>query len=235
MSDEAEAEFRHFVEHVRLLLEKDLLEGLKRWSEYFTELLQEGEYGLCGQLLLVVKAVRLPPHGVGIVRYAEGQLHDRGGQPRKAIAAYESGLAAFTAAGLPLDALMLVQIGSLHQDQGDWAPAEAAYERALAVAEEKQDRHGRGMVLNNLGGLHSLRNDTERAHACFGEARALFHETGDRYNYGAANVGLANALRDDGKYQDAVTALVESLTVFDELGNVRGVASTVASLALTYH
>lgn len=232
---ETEARLRHLREEIRLLLARDQLEGLRRWSVIFSELRQAGRYDLCEQLLDMVKSVRLENYGKGIVRYSEGWLYDRKGDWEEAIAAYRSALDLFGQAGLPLTVEIWTQIGSLYQDQGDWTAAEDAYGKAMSAAEQRTDSHGRAMVLHNLGGLWLLRDDRQRAQRYFEAARDEFASCGDRYNEAAAIVGLADMLRDEGRLQDAVDMTTKALMIFKDLRDTKGMASAVASLALIYH
>jgi tetratricopeptide (TPR) repeat protein len=230
-----DSELRHFTEEIRLLVGRDPIEGLRRWSDLFTKLRQAGQYDLCQELLQVIKGMQFPLYGVGIVRYSEGWLYDRSGQWEEAISAYEAAQAVFMESGLPLAVEVLVQIGSLYQDQGIWEAAEDAYNRAIAIAGEHGDRRGRAMVLNNLGGLWALRNENQRACCYFKEAKDEFTACGDRYNQAAASIGLAGTLRDEGHLKDASDHIVLAMSIFQDLGDAHGIATSVASLALTYH
>jgi len=232
---EVDSRLRHFAEEIRVLVEQDPIEGLRRWSEFFTMLRRTGQYDLCHEFLHVIKSMELPRYGIGIVRYSEGWLYDRSGQWKEAINAYEAAQKAFMASGLPLTVEVLAQIGSLYQDQGIWEAAEDAYNRAITFADQHEDGHGRAAILNNLGGLWALRNENRRARRYFEEAKEKFTACGDRYNEAAATVGLAGVLRDEGRLQDSSDRLGEAISIFQELGDGHGLATSVASLALTYH
>ena len=161
----------YFLEYVHLQLESRPIDGLRTWSERFTQSREEGRYDLCQRLLRAVKGYDLPAYGLGIVRYGEGWLHDRTGYWQEAIAAYEDSLKALHAAGMSkLDVELWNNIGSLYQDQGHWAKAERAYRQALAIAEQQDNQHGRAQVLNNLGNLYLAQNRNEEATGCFEEA-----------------------------------------------------------------
>lgn len=239
MGESDDRKLWHFIEQVRLLIQRDPMEGLGSWASLFTQLRQAGKYELCDRLVYEIKNVEisgdLPPHGLAIIRYAEGWYYDRAGEWQEAVKTYEKALDGFGTSNLPLDVEVLTQIGSIYQDQGDFDTAEDAYQRALNAAGGRSDPHGRALVLNNLGGLCALRYDYATARRHFEEAKAIFDATNDRQNSAAAGVGIADTLRDEGRLQDAVDQLVQSLLVFRDLGNMHSMAMTVGSLALTYH
>jgi len=225
-------QLRHFVEEVRLRMERSPIEGLARWAELHTELAQGGHFDVCDELLLMIKGLRLPGYGPAIVRYAEGWTLDRSGDWREAVAAYEESLVLFDEQGLGLATHTLAQIGSLFQDQGDWERAEDAYERALAAA---RDDHARALVLNNLGGLHHLAGRSAPARRCFEEAKAAFAAGNDDMNHAASCVGLGGVLRDENRLTESAEQLVEALMAFRKLRAVKHLGVAVGALALTYH
>lgn len=239
MDESDERKLQHFIEQVRLLLDRDPMEGLAHWAALFTKLRQAGQYEFCDRLVAAILNLEitgnLPPHGRAIVRYAQGWYYDRAGEWRNAVKAYEKAREGFKASNLPLDVEVLAQIGSIYQDQGDFDSAEDAYRRALTAADGRSDPHGRALVLNNLGGLCALRYDYATARRHFEEAKAIFDSTDDRQNSAAAGVGIADTLRDEGRLQEAVDQLLQSLLVFRDLGNMHSMAATIGSLALTYH
>lgn len=229
--NEVEGALRHFVEEIRLLIERDPIEGFRRWAALHTELAQRGHFDLCDDMLLAIKGLDLPGYGLGIVRYAEGWTLDRSGDWEDAIKRYEAALQAFSAVNVPLHATILMQIGSLYQDQGRFDEAQDAYARALDHAEG----HERALVFNNLGGLYALRDQNAEARRHFEEAKNLLEQTDDRYNLAAVLVGLASLARDDGALQDAVNHLARAVVIFRDLGRATAMATAIASLALTYH
>src|SRR5690349_10531705 len=114
MSDSDTAEqLEYFIAHVRLVLDGRTMQGLDVWAQRFSELRRISEYELCERLANAIRSADLPNHGLGAVRYGEGWLYDRMGRWPEAVAAYEASRAAFRQAGIPLDATLLVQIGSI--------------------------------------------------------------------------------------------------------------------------
>ncbi|HET6293457.1 MAG TPA: tetratricopeptide repeat protein [Kribbella sp.] len=229
--DELDSTLRHFVEEIRLLVERDPIEGFRRWSALHTELAQLGQFELCDDMLRELKGMDLPGYGLGIVRYAEGWTLDRSGEWEPAIERYQAALSAFQDAELPLDVQILTQIGSLYQDQGHYPEAQDAYEQAF----ESADEHGRALLMNNLGGLCALRDQPDEARVHFENARTLLEGTDDKCNLAAVLVGLASLAQDRGELNDAVQHLARAIVIFRDLRRPTAMAAAVASLALTYH
>lgn len=228
---EVDGALRHFVEEFRLLMNRDPIEGFRRWATLHTELAVQGHFDICDDLLAVIKGMDLPGYGLGILRYAEGWALDRSGDWEHAIERYEASLRAFNSVNIPLHATILTQIGSLYQDQGRFDEAQHAFEQALGHAEG----HALALVLNNLGGLHALRDQNAEAREYFEQAKILLEQTDDRYNLAAVLVGLASLARDDGELQESVNHLASAVVIFRDLGRATAMATAVASLALTYY
>ncbi|GII22149.1 tetratricopeptide repeat protein [Planosporangium mesophilum] len=225
---EAGVQLEHFIAHVRLLLEGKTMEGLDAWAKRFSELGQISQFEVCQYLANAIRTADLPKHGLGVVRYAEGWLYDRMGRWQDALKAYTASLAAFQQAGIPLDAVLVIQIGSIYQDQGDWPSAADAFQQALAVA--ASDRHTRALVLNNLGGLALLRDDPDAAQHYYAEARELLRDN-DQRNFAAATAGLAATLLDRGQPQQSQDLQLECLAIFQSLGDTHGVGSAIGGIA----
>ena len=227
-------ELNYFLEYVRLLLQKKPIEGLSVWSDRFTQYRQNGQYHQCSRLLQGIKSADMPPYGVAIVRYSEGWLYDRIGRWQEAIAAYKASLHIFQKENMPIDIELWGNIGSLYQDQGLLDDAEKVYLDALVVTEQRQNKRGRGLILNNLGGLYLLRHETEKSALCFDEAVHIFRDVGDQYNYAASQVNLGSVWRDQGRLQDALNSYLASLLVYQQLGDSQAVGFAMASIAFLY-
>jgi tetratricopeptide (TPR) repeat protein len=231
-TSEVDAAFRHFMENVRLRLENDPMDAISAWSDLYTEAARRGLHDACDELLAMVKRLPLPPQAEVVVWYAQGWMYDRSGRWEQAIRAYETALMVAAEAGLSLESELRCQIGSLYQDQGHWDRAGQEYARALDLATTEPQR---AKLLNNLGNLHMLRDHNDEALRYFDEAREIFTTTGDKINYAAAGVGQAGILRDQGRLQDSVNKLVESIMIFRDLSQPKPLAAAIASLASTYH
>jgi tetratricopeptide (TPR) repeat protein len=224
---DADEQLEYFIEHVRLLLQGTAMEGLDAWAQRFSALRQISEFELCQRLAHAIRTADLPEHGIGIVRYGEGWLYDRIGRWPDAIKAYQESRRAFQKAKIPLDAVLLTQIGSIQQDQGQWHTAEQTYREALAAA---RDEHTRALVLINLGNLAVSRDDADNAESCYRDARDILGES-DKRNFAAASHGLAAVLLDRGRLQESQDLQAECLALFQALNDPQGVASAIGGIA----
>jgi tetratricopeptide (TPR) repeat protein len=86
----------------------------------------------------------------------------------------------------------LNNLGTIAQDQRDFAQALRFFEEALGVAQQIGDRNRTALVLTNIGETHYRSGHPDRAIAVLIGAEELCDELGDR-------LGLAEALRGLGK------------------------------------
>lgn len=224
---DVETALEYFIQQVRLLLENGTMQALEMWAARFSELRRISEFDLCEQLAVAIRTADLPDHGLGVVRYGEGWLYDRMGRWEEAVAAYQASLAAFRQAGVALDAILLTQIGSIYQDQGDWQAAEDAYAQAVTASVDDQ---ARGLLLNNIGNLAVRRGNLDAAQRHYDEARELLRDR-DQRNFAAATHGLAAVLLDRGQLTESQKLQVECLEVFRSLGDAQGMGSAVGGIA----
>ncbi|MRH92270.1 tetratricopeptide repeat protein [Nocardia sp. SYP-A9097] len=218
-----------FIEFVRRKLDGKSMAGLDVWAARFGELRQSGQYELCRQLAHAIRTTIDPKdhQDVGVVRYAEGWLYDRIGEKRNAIKAYTASLVAFRKAEIPLDSTIMCQIGSVHQDRGDWEKAGLTYQVAIACA---RDDHDRGLALNNLGNLAVQKDNLPTAEEHYRAARELLRDI-DKRNFAAATHGLAIVLLGLEEPQQSQDMHAECVHLFQALGDYSGVASAVGGVA----
>jgi predicted ATPase len=132
-----------------------------------------------------------------------------------------------------LRARVLNGAGILAQNQDDFDGADEAYEGALRLYRELEDRRGVAAVLLNLGVLATYRGRLERAADLLEESLALFREDGDawRIAVGLGNLGLVSQL--SGDYERATALYEESLGLRRELGDERGIVMLLHNLGRT--
>jgi len=206
---------------------------IREWGDHFAKARQQGEYETCRHLLHAAKGWLLPADSRAMVLYSEGWLLDRLGYPSEAIKVYQRSSRLFDAAGLPqLRSVLLLQIGSLHQDQRDFDAAGSAYAQALDAANASGDEHQRARVLHNIGTLALASNAPNDAEAPLEEAAEVFSRRGDTYNSAAAKLALGYARETLGQPSEAQRLFLAALTDFQQTGDQHGAANAVASLGI---
>jgi predicted ATPase/DNA-binding SARP family transcriptional activator len=117
--------------------------------------------------------------------------------------------------------------------QQDYERALAALEEAIALCKELGDGSGAGWALANLGWAVFHGDYDERVPAFVEEAEALMSGELDGHARAFLRSVVACAALREGEFDSAVTQLEESLELRRELGNLRGIASSLVVLGLT--
>jgi CHAT domain-containing protein/tetratricopeptide (TPR) repeat protein len=120
-----------------------------------------------------------------------GRAADLLGEPDRAFAAYERGLALAGRLGdAGAEGRLHNNLGVLARQLGDFERALDHYGRALAIFETRQDKRWRARVLGNLGALYGELGEVERARGDGERALAAWRELGDPAGEAAANAQL---------------------------------------------
>lgn len=131
-------------------------------------------------------------------------------------------------------ALVLNDLGHLHEAQSEYRLAEASYTAALDLAREIKDPGTEAMALNNLGNVKWETGDYGGARELFRKALGIRRELGQMHlsantlnNVGIALLGL-------GQYEGSLERFREAFTVFHEIGSRNGKATTLHNMALVF-
>jgi tetratricopeptide (TPR) repeat protein len=95
------------------------------------------------------------------------------------------------------------KIGIIHQEAGQFEPAEHAYLQSLAIAVRQNDWPGEAISLLGLGNLYDAINRFEEAANFYRQAAAIDRKLGNLFNEGRDCNNLANTLLKLGRYDDA--------------------------------
>jgi tetratricopeptide (TPR) repeat protein len=127
---------------------------------------------------------------------------------------------------------VLVGLGAIYLQQGDYDRTKAAREEALELAREVGDREVEASSLGNLGAVELHLGDYARARALLTQSEQLARDLGKEITLaGLANVlGVLELL--DGRLAEAERWLVESLAVSERIGNREGATVTLLNLGL---
>lgn len=126
--------------------------------------------------------------------------------------------------------LSLLNLGNVAATHGDFNTARNRLEQAAGLAKSNDDTWLMAGVLNNLGEVARMQGDYRQAQHCYVECQALrkMSEKPDiarlLHNLGYVTLRL-------GDCEQARANFKESLRMFQEMGNKRGMAECVAGLA----
>jgi DNA-binding CsgD family transcriptional regulator len=122
-------------------------------------------------------------------------------------------------------------LGLLAATQGDYAQAAAHTVRGMAICRQLGDWHGVAEGLNALGDIARRQRDSTRAVAMYEQSLMLAHEHGLRGTEASVLHNLGILALAAGTRSVARKSLTDSLELFRELGDRRGVAECLAGLA----
>jgi tetratricopeptide (TPR) repeat protein len=125
----------------------------------------------------------------------------------------------------------LSALANVNTALGDYAAASELYEQAVEHASRAEAWPELAATMNNLGYLALMRDDTARAIADSGAARARFGELGFREDYAGAGVNVALGLLREGRSEEALPIVAESLALYAELGHDDGISYALDAAA----
>ncbi|MEL7071233.1 MAG: tetratricopeptide repeat protein [Cyanobacteria bacterium J06581_3] len=138
----------------------------------------------------------------------------------------------------PESALLITlynDLGKAHQGRYKYGEALVWYEKALALAERKENLEGQARSLRNVG--DSLRFSGRPADSIryYQQQLEIVRETGDRQGESASLGNLGNAYDSLGQYQRAIDFHQQSLEIKREIGARQGEASSLGNLGNAYY
>ena len=181
------------------MIERDSRTPAAIWAEMeaFELLMEAGDYEEASGLLSDATPI-LDRWGFG--RYLEGQYHRLLNKVDRQTVA-----------------VIMHNLGVLHQDRGEYEAALAKYEESLKIAEELGDRAGVANSLHQIGNLHYLRGEYEAALAKYEESRKIAEELGNRAGVASSLHQIGQLFAQTGRYPEAFENLLFALSVFAEL------------------
>lgn len=122
---------------------------------------------------------------------------------------------------LHTEAVTLNNIGLLHADAGRFDVALSRYLRALEIRREVKDPYSEAILLNNIGEVYRGLLDHPQAVSYVERALETFRAIGDLYGQAESLDNLGLALDGIGDRRGAEKCWLESVTLFEELGEPR--------------
>ena len=115
---------------------------------------------------------------------------------------------------------------------GQWDRAQGAFERALALAAEGDDRGAEvPMILDSLGDLRILRGDLEEAHGYLERALALSLEKGNKWYQGQVHRTLGRCYLAMKRSAEALVTLKKALELAELIGDRQAICESRLLLA----
>lgn len=121
-----------------------------------------------------------------------------------------------------------------HLAKGEWEPAVAKYQEAIALAEAAGDTAGKAEGLNNIASVYLALEEWEQAMTFASESRALYQQVGDRGEEAVVLNNVAAAHDGMGDWPQAIAIYDEALELRQSVGDQEGEARTLRNLAILY-
>jgi predicted ATPase len=144
-------------------------------------------------------------------------------------------LAGSRAAPAALRATALSGAGVLAHGQGDYGPATALLEEALALYRKRGDKGGSALALQHLGSVAVDQGDYGQARALYEEALALKRELGDQPGVATSLFDLGLVAHEQGDAGRAAALYAECLARYRGLGDTQGIARALGNLGTVAH
>jgi predicted ATPase/tetratricopeptide (TPR) repeat protein/class 3 adenylate cyclase len=129
----------------------------------------------------------------------------------------------------------LAGLGKLAYLQGEFVHARDLYLQALDTASELSDQRGMALLHNNLGAVYESMGDDAESYKHVLSALKLCKETGDRRLMAIVLNNLAyHKIRFLQNPPEAIRSYHESLEIFSEIGDLRGITYTFYDLSFAY-
>jgi tetratricopeptide (TPR) repeat protein len=126
--------------------------------------------------------------------------------------------------------LSLLNLGNVAATYGDFSTARDRLEQAAGLAKRNDDTWLMASVLNNLGEVARIQGDYRQAQRSYLECQAL-RESGEKPDIARLLHNLGYVTLRLGDCEQARANFQESLSLFQDMGNKRGMAECVAGLA----
>jgi len=122
--------------------------------------------------------------------------------------------------------------GNHHFERGDYADAQACYQRALEADRRSGNPRELALTLGNLANIFACTGRSAQARAHYQEVLALQKAFGDQRGIGVTLANLGNLEADAGAAARGEAYYLEALDLLEPLGEERTVATILGNLAL---
>jgi tetratricopeptide (TPR) repeat protein len=121
-------------------------------------------------------------------------------------------------------------LATCYRQNGCFDKAIVLYKQALAITDERCDRHARGLVSTDFGGVYQELGQYELAIELLETGRAIAEEAGDNNGVGVSCLNHALCYQGMGQYEKAVVFHKQSIAIFEDLRDRTGTMLTAKGL-----
>ena len=126
-------------------------------------------------------------------------------------------------------------LGEAYERKYAYGEALLLYEKALTLAQEKNNLEGQARSLRNLGGSLRYSGRSQQAIKYYEQSLEIAREIGDRRGEAASLGNLGLAYYSLGQYQQAIEFHQQSLEIKRQISDRRGEAASLGNLGLAYY
>ncbi len=158
------------------------------------------------------------------------------GEDDQARTNFDESLAVHTRLGTSYGSINpLMGLGRLAFSKGEFVHARDVYLQALETALNIYDQHGMALLHNNLAGVYEAISNFPESHQHMASAIELCRETGDRRLLAILINNLAFCqMKHLHQPAEAIRTYQESLAIFHEIGDLRGITYTSYDISRAY-
>jgi tetratricopeptide (TPR) repeat protein len=125
-------------------------------------------------------------------------------------------------------------IGVIHEKKHNRHEAIIAYDEALNISKNLNDKLGIARILNNKGNVIEAFGDIETAETMYLESWSILQQIGDTKRISIILSNLGDISFKKGDYESAEKYHRKSLEIKTKLGNKKGISTSLGFLALNY-
>ncbi len=130
---------------------------------------------------------------------------------------------------------VLGNLGLAYNDIGEYHKGIEYCEKALIIAEDINDKQGKGRHFINLGNAYNALSDYKKGIGFFEKALVIIDETGDKQLKGTILGNLGSTYNDIGDYRKAVEYSEKALIIAEEIGDKNGKGRQLTNLGNAYN
>jgi len=128
-----------------------------------------------------------------------------------------------------------VNLGIIHQDQGNYEEAMKLYNQSLEINKELGIKSGIAQTMHNLGNVHCLQGNYKEAVKLYNQSLEINKELGNKRRIAQTIHNLGNVHYFQDNYEEAMKLYNQSLEINEELDDKSGIAQTIHNLGNVHY